>query len=90
MPKQVEIRLHAKKQLKERKIPEDLIRKVLLHPGQVIDSYSDRKIAQAIVKYKGERFLVRVVYEETERELKVVTVYLTTKTEKYWRKKNAY
>ncbi len=90
MRKPIQVCLHAKKQLKERKIPEDLIKKVLLHHGQVIDSYSDRKIAQDIVKYKGERFLVRVVYEETERELKVVTVYLTTKAEKYWRRKDAY
>ena len=85
MPKPIQIRIHAKKQLKERDIPEDLVKKVLLQPGQVIDSYWDRKIAQDIVEYKGERFLIRAVYEETEKELKVITVYLTTKIEKYWR-----
>lgn len=85
MSKLIRIRPHAKKQLKERKIPEDLIEKVLLYPAQVIDSYSGRKIAQDIVEYKGERFLVRIIYEEMEKELKVVTVYLTTKIEKYWR-----
>ena len=85
MPKLMQIRPHAKKQLKERQIPEDLVKRVLLHPGQIIDSYSSRKIAQDIVEYKGERFLVRIVYEEIGGELRVITVYLTTKVEKYWR-----
>lgn len=86
----IQICPHAKKQIKERKIPEDLIKKALLHPGQVMDSYNDRKIAQDIVKYKGEQFLIRVIYEETERELKMVTVYLTARIEKYWRYENAH
>lgn len=90
MPKLIQIRPHAKKQLQERQIPEDLVKKVLLHPGQVIDSYSSRKIAQDIVEYKGERFLLRVVYKEMETEIRVITVYLTTKLEKYWRGKDAY
>lgn len=85
MSKLIQIRPHAKRQLKERKIPEDLIKKVLLHPGQVIDSYSGRKIAQDIIEFKEEQFLVRIVYEEMKRELRVITVYLTTKVEKYWR-----
>lgn len=85
MSKEVQIRPHAQKQIKERKIPEDLVKKVLLHPGQIIDSFGGRKIAQDIVEHKGERFLIRIVYEEMEKEFKVITVYLTTKIEKYWR-----
>jgi len=85
MPKSIRIRPHAKKQLKERKIPEDLVRKVLLHPGQVVNSYSERKVAQDIIEYGGTQFLVRVIYEETGNTIKVVTAYLTTKIDKYWR-----
>ena len=62
-----------------------MVKEVLLHPGQVVDSYSGRKIGQSIIESKGERFLMRVVYEQTEKESKVITVYLTTKLEKYWR-----
>lgn len=85
MPKSIQIRPHARRQLKERQIPEELVRKVLRHPGQVVDSYNHRKIAQDIVDYKENRFLIRVIYEETGPELKVITVYVTTKIEKYWR-----
>jgi len=85
MPKPIRVRPHAKKQLKERQIPEDLVLEVLFRPGQVIDSYADRKIAQRVIKYKGERFLIRVIYVEMEKELRVITVYLTAKIEKYWR-----
>ena len=65
MSKLIQIRPHAKKQFEERKISEGLVRRVLAHAHQVIDTYGGRKIAQDIVKYKGEKFLVRIVYEET-------------------------
>ena len=57
MPKSIQIRPHAQRQLKERRIPEELVRKVLRHPGQVVDSYSHRKVAQDIVEYKGGKIL---------------------------------
>lgn len=46
-------------QVKKGKISEDEVKRVLLHPGQVVASYGYRKIAQDIVEYKGERFLLR-------------------------------
>lgn len=85
MPKLINIRPHAKKQLKERGICEDLVKKILLHPSQVIDSYGGRKISQDIIEYQGEQFLIRVIYQESEIEIKVITVYRTTKLKKYWR-----
>ena len=86
MSKLISFSLHARRQIREREIPEELINKVLPHPAQIIDSYGNRKIAQDMVRHKGEKFLLRIVFEEIDKELKVVTVYLTTRVEKYWRK----
>ena len=85
MSKIIEIRPHAKKQLLQRNISEALVKKTLLQPGQIADSYGGRRVAQDIFTEKGEKFLLRVVYEETKKGLKVITVYRTTKIEKYWR-----
>jgi len=85
MSKLIHIRPHAKKQLLERNIEEDLVLDIIKQPGQIVDSYNDRKVAQEIIEYAGEQFLIRIVYEETNSELQVVTVYLTKKIEKYWR-----
>ena len=86
MSKLISFSLHARRQIREREITEELINKVLPHPAQIIDSYGNRKIAQDMVRHKGEKFLLRIVFEEIDKELKVVTVYLTTRVEKYWRK----
>ena len=88
MSKAIQFRSHAKEQLKERNIPEDLVKDVIRHPGQVVESYKSRKVAQDIVEYKNEQFLIRVVYEEKRSMLEVITVYLTKKVKKYWEDKN--
>lgn len=80
--------LHAKRQLKEREISDVVVRNVLLRPAQIVNSYGGRKIAQDIVRHKGEKFLMRIIFEEIDGELKIITVYLTTRIEKYWRKEN--
>jgi len=71
--------------MKERQVSEDLVKEVLSRPDQVVDSYGGRKVAQSVVERLGKRFLIRIIYEEKEWELKAITVYLTTKVEKYWR-----
>jgi len=83
--KPIEIRPHARRQMKERQVSEDLVKEVLSRPDQVVDSYGGRKVAQSVVERLGKRFLIRIIYEEKEWELKAITVYLTTKVEKYWR-----
>ena len=43
-----------------------------IYPEKVVDGYYGRKIAQGLL---SENLILRVVYEEKERELMVVTVY---------------
>lgn len=47
-------------------------------------------IAQSIVERDGRKFLLRVFFvkEEDRIRIKVITIYLTSKIEKYWRSSN--
>ena len=76
---------HAEEQLKERHLSKRMVSNVLLKPQQILPGKKLRKIAQSIVKLEGLDFLIRVIYEEKGKDLEVLTVYKTTKIEKYWR-----
>jgi len=54
-------------------------------PGQVLSGKKGRKIAQKKVNRGGEKGLLRVIFEEKVNAKVVVTVYWTSKIEKYWR-----
>jgi hypothetical protein len=77
---------HALDQLREREIGEAAVRDVITQPEQVLPGHKGRKIAQKRLVMEGGQWLLRVIYEEHEDELLVVTTYLTTKIEKYWRR----
>ena len=84
MAKAIVIKIHALLQLQERQISEDIVKDVVRHPGQIVESYKNRNIAQDIIKYNNEHFLIRVVFEEHKNQIEVITVYLTKKIQKYW------
>lgn len=76
---------HALEQINERNISKKMIRKTLLNPEQIIIGKNKRKIAQSVYDIKGKKFLLRVIFVEKEDCLEVITTYLTTKIDKYWR-----
>jgi hypothetical protein len=61
---------------------------VLNAPDQVVAGYGDRKIAQKKYHIEEKEFLLRVVYEESQEALKVITAYATSKVDRYWRSDN--
>jgi len=74
---------HAREEAARRSIPLDTLDNVLRAPGQIVDTHSGRKVYQSQVHIDGELYLVRVIVEETD-PLTVITVYRTSKIEKYW------
>ena len=86
--RQIEIIPIAKRKAQKRGLTENQILDVVQAADQVVKGYGGRKVAQK--KYMiGEReFLLRVVYEESEDTLKVITAYLTSKVHRYWRGDN--
>lgn len=81
-----EISRHARNEMSRRGITEDLVQAVLQNPGQIVDEYGNMKAYQSITGPEtGENYLVRVIVNDTVEPKIVVTVYKTSKINKYWR-----
>jgi len=68
---------------------EAIILRIARAPEQVIPVRPGREIRQskAIVPPGGSEYLVRIVVDIKPNTSEVVTVYRTSKIEKYWREK---
>ena len=67
--------LHAEdkfKRLMKVGVTKEKILKIIENPERVVDGYYGRKIAQGLL---SEDLILRVIYEESDGEIMVVTVY---------------
>jgi len=79
---------HALEEMKRRELSEALVESILKDPQQIVDEYGNRKAFQSIMKFETEKdYLVRVIVNDNVEPAKVVTVYRTSRINKYWRKK---
>jgi hypothetical protein len=77
---------HAKEEMKRRGIPLEILESVLKDPQQVVNDPAGNRVYQSKVDFKeGKVYLVRVVTAEKGGIPVVVTVYRTSKMDKYWR-----
>jgi len=78
---------HALFQMQRRGISEKNVRAIIENPGQTEKIRPGRIVMQSrIVAGKSrKKSLVRVFVDEFDKGVKVVTVYRTSKVEKYWR-----
>ena len=81
----LEIIAIAKRKLKRRGIPEKWIEETLQNPDQIVDGYGGRKVAQRKYMMEEKEFLLRVVFEQEKDYYLVVTGYLTSQIERYWK-----
>ena len=81
----IEFSKHARRQMRERNLREQVIIDVLEKPQQVLESSKGRKVAQKIFEEANRKFLIRVIFSEEGDTDKVITVYLTSKIDKYGR-----
>lgn len=69
-----------------RDIPVQNVESILNNPEQIVLDASGKKVYQSKVDFKpGKAYLVRVVVSEDGDVPLVVTVYRTSRIEKYWR-----
>ena len=83
--KRIEIIPLALKKIKQRRVPIDWIKETLNSPEQVVDGYGGRKIRQKKYILDDREMLLRVIAEEKKDRLVVITAYLTSQIERYWR-----
>ena len=77
---------HALEEIERRGIPRDLLDQVLQNPQQILPERDGKKIYQSQVEFGGSKlFLLRAIVNDAVDPAVVVTVYRTSKIEKYWR-----
>jgi hypothetical protein len=74
---------HAREEAERRGIPLEVLQAVIESPGQIVNAHSERMAYQSKVEIEGKLYVVRAIVEATN-PLTVVTVYRTSKIEKYW------
>ena len=83
----VRVSRHAESEMSRRGIPLALVQAVMNRPEQrlVDESCKGRWIYQSRLLFDGGTiYLVRVVVDEDDEPPAIVTVYRTSKIEKYW------
>jgi hypothetical protein len=80
--KQIIFIQHALDRLKERGISEKLVIEVIRDPDEIDPENDRRKIAQKLISGR----LLRVIYDEEEESIVVISAYSTSKVSKYLRK----
>jgi len=77
---------HARQEMERRGIPLPLVEEVLENPDQITPGRGALKAYQSKCDIGGKMYLVRVIVDDRADPALVVTVYRTTKIEKYWNK----
>lgn len=77
---------HARAEAARRDIPAETVLRVAASPQQVVEGYGGLRVHQSQVEFAdGRLYLVRVVVNDAVDPGRIVTVYRTSKVEKYWR-----
>jgi len=77
---------HARSELGRRGIDPKQLDEVLRDPEQIVPAYGGRKAYQSRIESGGRAYLLRAIVSQGEPPT-VVTVYRTSKIDKYWRNK---
>ena len=83
--KQIEIIPLAQRKADKRGIKTEWIEDAFSHPDQVVDGYGGRKVIHKRLFIEEKEYLLRVVYDETERSYVTITAYLTSQIKRYWK-----
>lgn len=80
-----DLSIHAKQEMIRRDIPLVVVEAVLASPEQKVPEHGNVICYQSKVEFNQHLYLVRVMVNETAVPLKVVTVYRTSKIDRYWK-----
>lgn len=75
---------HANEQMRRRGIGIDIVRSILRDPEQVLEVRPGSVVLQSRLNIENRSQLVRVFIDINASRMRVVTVYRTSKIDKYW------
>lgn len=77
---------HAEEELARRQISLAILQQVMAQPEQIVEQESGRRVYQSRIDFgEGTIYLVRVIVEDQDDPIVVVTAYRTSRLAKYWR-----
>lgn len=81
---------HALFEMKRRRIERKLVEEIVENPQQEISSRKNKIILQSryLNNLENKEMLLRVIGRRTGGEFLVITVYSTSKIDKYWQEEN--
>ena len=79
------ISCHAEEELKRRGIPRGLLEETLAAPQQIVPAHGGKSAYQSQFDFDGKTYLLRVIVSTEVCPASVVTVYRTSRVQKYWR-----
>jgi hypothetical protein len=86
IPKKFRVSRHAEEEMRRRRIPQAWFESVLEKPEQRIEQPPAVEVRQSrFAAEDGKIYLLRVVIGADKEPPVVITVYRTSKIEKYWR-----
>lgn len=74
---------HARNQMLERNISKEEIISTIANPEKIIKQASKKFQTIKLIKKNDEKYLIMVIYRQTNSAKKVITAFLTTKFKKY-------
>jgi len=74
---------HARNQMLERNISKEEIISTIANPEKIIKQAQKKFRAVKLIKKNDEKYLIMVIYRQTNSAKKVITAFLTTKFKKY-------
>ena len=77
---------HAEEEIERRRIPLAVVEAILGKPDQIVPERGLVRAYQSRWDFGGKMFLVRVMVDDSLDPAVVVTVYRTSKIERYWKK----
>jgi hypothetical protein len=76
---------HAIVEIERRGIEKTVLLRVLAAPEQRYTLRPGREVLQSRISFGGKAYLVRVFVDVDRQPANIVTIYRTSKIEKYWR-----
>jgi hypothetical protein len=76
---------HVQDEMARRGIPSAAVESVLAAPAQKVHEHGDVVCYQSKMEINQKWYLVRVMVNETVTPSRVITVYRTSKINKYWK-----
>ena len=76
---------HAQEEMAIRGIPESILDVVMQTPGEVVPEKEELVAYQSVINFPEGPMLLRAIVADQDQPMRIITVYRTSKIEKYWR-----